>query len=272
MQYFNTTKGCARRDGDDLVLLDVSDDALQSHLLAGDLESLADAPGAGRLALAGAEYLPPLIPSRLIIVGLNYRAHADEVGMATPDQLMFVPAAVGESLTGAGSSIRLPSDHPDQVDFEAEIAVIIGRSAADISADVAWDHIAGITAANDVTARDLQMLKLAELDFTTAKLLPTFKPIGPGVITVDEARMGLTISSTVNGEIRQQASDADMIFSIPELVAVLSSRIGLHPGDLVLTGSPAGVGVAAGTFLRPGDEVAITIGDLPPLRNTIEPG
>lgn len=271
MQYFNTTKGCARREGENLVLLEVPADALQEHLLAGELDALAHAPTSGHLALDDAEFLPPLTPARLIIIGLNYRAHADEVGMATPDQLMFVPAEVGDSLASGGGSIRLPSDYPDQVDYEAEIAVIIGRSAADVAADDAWNHIAGITAANDVTARDLQAIKFADLDFTSAKLLPTFKPLGPGVISTDEARLGLTVSSAVNGEIRQQATDADMLFSIPELVSILSDRLGLQPGDVILTGSPAGVGNAAGTFLRPGDQVEVTIGNLPPLRSTIEP-
>lgn len=269
MQYFTTTKGCARRDGDDLVLLDVAHDALHTHLLSGDLDALADAPGNDRMAIADADFLPPFTPTRLIIIGLNYRAHAEEVGVPTPDQLMFVPAEVGDALSSPGDAIQLPSEYPDQVDYEAEIAVIIGRAAVDVAADAAWDYIAGITAANDVTARDLQMLRLAELDFTTAKLLPTFKPIGPGVISVDEARLGLTVSSSVNGELRQHATDAEMIFSIPELVSVLSSRLGLQPGDVILTGSPAGVGTAGDVFLRPGDEVSITIGNLPPLRNTI---
>jgi 2-keto-4-pentenoate hydratase/2-oxohepta-3-ene-1,7-dioic acid hydratase in catechol pathway len=163
----------------------------------------------------------------------------------------------------------LPADAPDRVDYEGEMAVVIGRAASDIDVADAWSYIAGVTAANDVTARDVQRQRLPSGDFTTAKTFPSFKPLGPGLITGSEARQTLSIRTSVNGEVRQDASTDELIFAIPDILATVSKTVALQPGDVILTWSPAGVGLMKEVFLAPGDIVEVTLGDLPPLRNPV---
>jgi 2-keto-4-pentenoate hydratase/2-oxohepta-3-ene-1,7-dioic acid hydratase in catechol pathway len=155
------------------------------------------------------------------------------------------------------------------VDYEGEVAIVIGREARDIDPALAWTFIAGVTAANDVSARDVQMAGLANGDYTTAKTFPSFKPLGPGLIIGDEARGTLSITTTVNGELRQHADTDDLIFAVPEIVATVSKTVALRPGDVILTGSPGGVGFMKAQFLSPGDVVEVTVGSLPPLRNEV---
>jgi 2-keto-4-pentenoate hydratase/2-oxohepta-3-ene-1,7-dioic acid hydratase in catechol pathway len=120
-----------------------------------------------------------------------------------------------------------------------------------------------------VTARDVQRQGLLSGDFTTAKTFPTFKPLGPGLITGSEARGTLSIRTSVNGEVRQDAYTDELIFAIPDILATVSKTVALHPGDVILTGSPAGVGLMKDKFLTPGDVVEVWLGDLPPLRNPV---
>jgi 2-keto-4-pentenoate hydratase/2-oxohepta-3-ene-1,7-dioic acid hydratase in catechol pathway len=163
----------------------------------------------------------------------------------------------------------LPAEASERVDYEGEMAVVIGRAASDVDTADAWSYIAGVTAANDVTARDIQMQGLPIGDFTTAKTFPSFKPLGPGLITGSEARGTLSIRTSVNGEVRQDAHTDELIFAIPDILATVSRTVALQPGDVILTGSPAGVGLMKDVFLAPGDIVEVRLGDLPPLRNPV---
>jgi 2-keto-4-pentenoate hydratase/2-oxohepta-3-ene-1,7-dioic acid hydratase in catechol pathway len=263
MQLFQTTLGAARREGDELVILDGTVDVVEWAMS----DDHASAPGTKRVALSEAVLLAPTVPVRIVIVGLNYRSHVEEIGQPVPEAIMFFVSDCVEAAAGPGTPIVLPAEAPAQVDYEGEVAIVIGREARNVDPARAWTFIAGLTAANDVSARDVQRAGLATKDYTTAKTFPSFKPLGPGLITGDEARGALSLTTTVNGELRQEASTDDLIFAIPEIVATVSKTVTLHPGDVILTGSPAGVGFVKAQFLSPGDVVEVTVGALPPLRN-----
>jgi 2-keto-4-pentenoate hydratase/2-oxohepta-3-ene-1,7-dioic acid hydratase in catechol pathway len=265
MQLVQTTLGAARRDGDELVVLDGTADLLEWAMS----DDVAGAPVKQRIALSDAVLLAPTVPAQIVIVGLNYRSHIEERGYPVPKAIIFVVSDRVDAATGPETPIVLPAEAPERVDYEGELAIVIGREARDIDAALAWTFIAGVTAANDVTARDLQKAGLPNRDYTTAKTFPSFKPLGPGLITGDEARGTLSIRTTVNGELRQNADTDELIFAIPEIVAAVSKTLVLHPGDVILTGSPAGVGVVKAQFLSPGDVVEVTVGALPPLRNEV---
>jgi 2-keto-4-pentenoate hydratase/2-oxohepta-3-ene-1,7-dioic acid hydratase in catechol pathway len=209
------------------------------------------------------------VPAQIVIVGLNYRSHVEEIGQPVPEAIIFVVSDRVDALGGPGTSIVLPADASERVDYEGEMAVVIGRAASDVEAADAWSYIAGVTAANDVTARDVQRQGLASGDFTTAKTFPTFKPLGPGLIAGSEARGTLSIRTSVNGDVRQDANTDELIFAIPDILATVSKTVALQPGDVILTGSPAGVGLMKDEFLTPGDVVEVWLGDLPPLRNPV---
>ncbi len=265
MQLFQTTLGPARRDGDELVVLDGTADLLEWAMS----DDVAGAPEKQRIALSDAVLLAPTVPAQIVIVGLNYRSHIEEIGYPVPEAIMFVVSDRVDAATGPETPIVLPAEAPERVDYEGEVAIVIGREARDVDPALAWTFIAGVTAANDVTARDLQKAGLPNRDYTTAKTFPSFKPLGPGLITGDEARGTLSIRTTVNGELRQDADTDELIFAIPKIVAAVSKTLVLHPGDVILTGSPAGIGVVKARFLSPGDIVEVTVGALPPLRNEV---
>jgi 2-keto-4-pentenoate hydratase/2-oxohepta-3-ene-1,7-dioic acid hydratase in catechol pathway len=265
MQLFQTTLGAARRDGDELVILDGTANVVEWAMS----DKAADAPERERIALSDAVLLAPTVPAQIVLVGLNYRSHLAETGQPTPKTLVFFASHRVEAAGGPGTPIVLPAEAPTQVDYEGEVAIVIGREARDIDPALAWTYIAGVTAANDVSARDLQMEKRPNKDHTAAKTFPSFKPLGPGLISGDEARGTLSIRTTVNGEVRQDADTNGMTFGLPEIVATVSKTVVLHSGDVILTGSPAGVGFVNGHFLSPGDVVEITLGALPPLRNEV---
>jgi 2-keto-4-pentenoate hydratase/2-oxohepta-3-ene-1,7-dioic acid hydratase in catechol pathway len=265
VQLYRTTLGPARREGDELVVLDDAADLIELAMSV----DVADASGAKRLPMSEAVLLAPTVPAQIVIVGLNYRSHLEEIGQPAPEAIIFVVSDRVDAAGGPGTPIVLPADAPDRVDYEGEMAVVIGRAASDIDAADAWSYIAGLTAANDVTARDVQMQGLPSGDFTTAKTFPSFKPLGPGLITGSEARDTLSIRTSVNGEVRQDAQTDELIFAIPDIVATVSKTVALQPGDVILTGSPAGVGFVQTKFLAPGDVVEVSLGDLPALRNPV---
>jgi 2-keto-4-pentenoate hydratase/2-oxohepta-3-ene-1,7-dioic acid hydratase in catechol pathway len=198
--------------------------------------------------------------------------------MSTPTSPPFfaVPAGLG-LLTGHGSPIVLPLEAADQVDYEAELAVIIGTGGKDIRARDAWNHVGGFTVANDVSARDIQLQGMdngSVVDMAAiqrSKTFPTFKPLGPAVVTPDEFTqpLDLAITSRVNGELRQSGRTNEMLFSVAQIVEAVSGRIRLTPGDLILTGTPAGVGLASGSYLEDGDTVEVAIEGIGHLRNTV---
>jgi 2-keto-4-pentenoate hydratase/2-oxohepta-3-ene-1,7-dioic acid hydratase in catechol pathway len=265
MQLFQTTLGPARREGEELVVLDGAIDLIEVAMSADG----ADASEAKRVPLSEAVLLAPTVPAQIVIVGLNYRSHLEEIGQPVPEKMIFVVSDRVDAAGGPGTPIVLPADAPRRVDYEGEVAVVIGRPASDVDVADAWSYIAGLTAANDVTARDVQRQGIPAGDLTTAKTYPSFKPLGPGLITGSEGRHTLSIRTFVNGEVRQDAHTDELIFSIPDIVATVSKTVALQPGDVILTGSPAGVGLMKDVFLAPGDVVEVRLGDLPPLRNPV---
>lgn len=214
------------------------------------------------LPLRGAWLLPPVLPSKIICVGRNYRDHAAELGNAVPAEplLFFKPPS---SLLAPGGVVHMPAQS-ERVDFEGELALVIGKRATKIKADGPWrEYVRGYTLANDVTARDLQK---KDGQWTRAKGFDTFCPAGPFVSDEIDPEAGLILETRVNGEVRQRGSTRDFIFSIPELLAYITAAITLEPGDLVLTGTPAGVGP-----LQSDDRVDVTMEGLGVLTSFFAP-
>ena len=201
--------------------------------------------------------LPFERPGKIVAVGLNYRGHADEQSAQVPERpLLF--AKWQTALIGPGEAIVLPAIS-SAIDYEAELGVVLGERVKGVAAADALAAVRGYVCANDVTARDLQR---ADRQFTRAKSLDTFCPVGelvPAAAVPDP--QALRIRCLVNGELRQDSTTADMIFSVAELIAFVSEAITLEPGDLLLTGTPPGVGVFRDppVFLADGDEVVVEI-------------
>ena len=207
-------------------------------------------------------------PGKIVCVGLNYRDHAAEQGVDLPVKpLLF--AKWQTSLIGPGDPIVLPRIS-DQIDYEAELAVVIGERAKNVPEERALDVVAGYVCANDVSARDLQF---GDGQWTRAKSLDTFCPVGPTLVAASEVGdpQSLGIRTILNGEVVQDGTTADMVFGVAELVAFVTEAITLEPGDLLLTGTPAGVGVWRDPklFLRDGDEVSIEIERIGTLSNPV---
>jgi 2-keto-4-pentenoate hydratase/2-oxohepta-3-ene-1,7-dioic acid hydratase in catechol pathway len=202
--------------------------------------------------------LPPCQPTKILAVGLNYRTHAAEAGYDVPSEpLVF--SKPPSSVIGPLEPIVYPA-LSQQVDYEGELAAVIGQRARNVPPEKAHDFVLGYTCGNDVTARDLQR---RDDQWTRAKGFDTFCPLGPYIVTdLDPAH--LAIQTRVNGEIRQNASTADMVFSVAELIAYISQVMTLEPGDVILTGTPSGVGP-----LQPGDVVEVEIEDIGTLRNPV---
>ena len=198
-------------------------------------------------------------PGKVIAVALNYSEHASEGGKgAPPNPVIF--AKFSSSVVGHRADIVWDPRLTDAVDYEAELGVIIGRTARNVTESQALDHVLGYACLDDVSARDLQF---ADKQFVRAKSLDTFCPVGPALVTADEIAdpQALRIRCLVNGEVRQDASTADMIHGVAELVAFCSRAFTLHPGDIIATGTPSGVGWyrKPKTVLKDGDQVVVEI-------------
>ena len=204
-------------------------------------------------------------PQKIIGIGRNYREHAQELGNVAPGEPVFF-AKAPSSLLAHEQTVRLPSNL-GAIHHEIELGVVIGKTASNIATDGALDFVAGFTIVNDLTARELQKKDIAAgLPWFRAKSLDTFCPIGPYLIPRESVAdpQNLQLELRVNGEIRQQASTADMIFSVRELVSYVSRFCTLQPGDLIATGTPVGVGQ-----LHSGDVIEAEIDDLRVLRNPV---
>lgn len=175
---------------------------------------------------------------------------------------------VTSSMLAPGGTIRLPAAAPGQVDFEGEVAVVVGRRATAVRAAAAWAHLAGVTACNDVSARDVQF---RTENFGLAKSFDTFCPLGGSLVTVDEYDDpdDIGIATDVDGERRQDDRTRNLLFSIPEIVEYLSRYTTLEPGDVITTGSPAGAGIADGRYLRDGSVVEVRVEHVLPLVNRV---
>lgn len=211
------------------------------------------------IPLSAARLRPPIVaPGKILAVGLNYAAHAAEQN-ATPPEFPLVFSKSVTALIATRDEIKLPRVS-EMIDYEAELAVVIGKEATSVSADRAMEYVAGYTIMNDVTARDLQK---RERQWVRAKGLDTFAPCGPWLVTTDEIAdpHDLDIELLVNGEVRQHSNTSDLIFKVPQLIEFISQDMTLKPGDIISTGTPSGVGVYMNppVFLKDGDQVEITI-------------
>ncbi|MEO6712882.1 MAG: fumarylacetoacetate hydrolase family protein [Mycobacteriales bacterium] len=211
-----------------------------------------------RLPLAGVRLLAPIIPSKVVAIGKNYADHAKEMGGEAPTTpLIFIKPST--SIIGPRDAIQRPAS-VTQLDYEGELAVVIGRLARDVPADRALDVVLGYTCANDATAREQQR---ADVQFTRAKSYDTFCPLGPWIETaLDPSDVGVT--THLNGEVRQDGRTSELVHSVRDVIAFVSGVMTLLPGDVILTGTPAGVGPMVA-----GDEVAVTIEGIGTLSNTV---
>ena len=209
-------------------------------------------------------------PQKIICVGLNYRDHAEEQGTPLPERpLLF--AKWPNTLIGNGDAIRIPSIS-QQVDYEAELGVVIGRTASGVSVDDALDHVEGYVVANDVSGRDLQF---ADGQWVRGKSLDTFLPVGDLVPARDVADpQNLPIRAILNGTVMQDSNTSNQIFGVAEVIAFISQAITLEPADLIITGTPAGVGAfrEPPVWLKPGDEITIEIEGLGSITNPVIAG
>lgn len=221
-----------------------------------------------------AQLLAPVVPTQILGVGLNYRRHAEESGMPVPERpVLFVKGI--NTVQNPGGPILIPTHLPStEVDYECELAVVIGRACKNVSRAQALDYVLGYTCANDVSARDWQ-IRRGGGQWCRGKFFDTFCPLGPRLLTGDELPAGpnqLRIATRLNGTAVQDWTTSDMIFDVPAIIEFLSGSTTLVPGTVILTGTPQGVGMAAKPvprWLRPGDEVTIEIERIGALTNPV---
>jgi 2-keto-4-pentenoate hydratase/2-oxohepta-3-ene-1,7-dioic acid hydratase in catechol pathway len=214
----------------------------------------------------------PLHPGKILCTGINYRSHLDENPAAALPAEPFVFAKLPSAVVGPGDPIRIPSPQ-SQVDYEVELAVVIGRPARRLAVDDALSAVFGYTLCNDVSARDVQF---RDNQLTLGKGFDTFAPLGPCVVTADDIDdpQDLRLWCTVNGDLRQDSSTAQMLFPVAELLAYVSRHVTLEPGDVITTGTPAGAAAfrQPPAYLRPGDVTEIGADRIGVLRNPVEAG
>jgi 2-keto-4-pentenoate hydratase/2-oxohepta-3-ene-1,7-dioic acid hydratase in catechol pathway len=250
------------------------------ELLGAGREVLAAADRAAKSAQARAipaasvKLLPPIPdPPKIICLGLNYKDHAAESGAPIPKEPILF-SKYNTSLIAHGDAIVLPPVS-QEVDYEAELVVVVGKGGKDLSADKALEHVAGYTCGHDVSARDWQ-LKKDQKQWMVGKTFDTFAPIGPALVTADEVPdpHSLSIRLRLNGQTMQDSTTRQLIFPVGQVLAYLSQVFTLQPGDLIFTGTPPGVGFARKppVFLKGGDVVEVEIERLGVLRNPVVQG
>ena len=234
-------------------------DGTQIQVLKGDPFSGVITKSGQTLSLEQAQLLPPCTPGKIIAAGLNYSDHAREMGLDIPQfpALFFKPPS---AVIAAGDTIRYPA-MSHQVDYEAELAVVIGKTAANVTEADAASYIFGYTCLNDVTARDLQRI---DTQWTRAKSFDTFAPVGPWIETEFDASHA-EISARLNGKVVQHSNTANLIFSVPVLVSLISQIMTLYPGDIISTGTPGGIG-----SMQPGDLIEVEVAGIGILQNRIK--
>lgn len=267
----------AARQGEDfpadmLTFLQAGDEVRQT---AGEIVEWVESNGKGVEepfvhTLSDLKLAPPIPnPSKIICVGLNYADHCREQNIDLPKSPVLF-AKFPTALIGINEAITWPAESSHQVDYEAELAVVIGREARNVPENEAYHYVAGYTIVNDVSARDVQF---SDGQWIRGKSFDTFCPMGPYLVTMDEIDdpQELDIRCRVNGELRQDSNTREMIFQIPFLLSFISKTSTLLPGDVISTGTPAGVGVFRDpkVFLRPGDVVEAEIEKLGRLRNSV---
>ncbi|MGC5010978.1 fumarylacetoacetate hydrolase family protein [Streptosporangium sp. DT93] len=214
-----------------------------------------------RFSLSQVKLIAPMLPSKVVAIGRNYADHAKEMGGEVPDEpLVFLKPST--SVIGTGEAIAYPTSLSQRVDYEGELAVVIGRLCREVPRERAHEVVFGYTCANDVTARDLQK---KDVQFTRAKGFDTFCPLGPWIQTeLDPSDVAIVTS--VNGEVRQSSRTSKLMYDIPALIAHVSAVMTLIPGDVILTGTPEGVGP-----LSVGDEVSVFVEGIGTLSNRVVP-
>jgi 2-keto-4-pentenoate hydratase/2-oxohepta-3-ene-1,7-dioic acid hydratase in catechol pathway len=218
--------------------------------------------GTDRYDPAAVDVLPPSEPSKIVCVGLNYASHAEEENMEIPDRpLLFLKPP--NAVSGHGDTVTLPAGK-ETVEYEAEIAAVVGEQCRNVAAEDAMDVVAGFTCLDDVSNRDDQRV---EQNWVRGKAFDNAAPVGPVVATPDEVPADAAVELRVNGETRQSSSRADWIFSLPELVAEITSYMTLERGDIISTGTPAGVGP-----LSDGDVVEVEVEGVGTLRHDVREG
>lgn len=269
VQVVATTQGLGRLEGAVVSLIDTPYRHVGDVLVAtGSLDCLRSAPVRGELALDRCMVLPPLGAPRAVWgVGLNYRSKAALTGRTEPtDPILYLSASSSD--VSADGTVRIPVEQTLEMDYEGEIAVVVGRRLYQAAPGEVWASIGGLTAANDMSARDVMRQTGSP---TLAKSFPGFNPLGMSVSTPEEFGdlHRIQLRTWVNEELRQDDTSDGMIFAIPDLLARLSHYAVLEPGDVVLTGTPAGTGQDRGTFLAVGDVVRVEVGSVLPLVTAI---
>lgn len=216
--------------------------------------------------------LAPIDPPNILALGFSYGKHAGETESKAPESpVLFIKGT--NTLIGPGDAILLPKAGPDEVDYEAELAIVIGRRAKNVSVKEALEHVLGYTCGNDVSARDWQMVKQKK-QWARGKSFDTFCPLGPCIVTKDEVPdpNSLRIQSILNGKVMQDSNTSDMLFSVAEIVSDLSRSMTLLPGTVIMTGTPEGVGFVRKppVFMRQGDVITIAIEKIGELTNPVE--
>jgi 5-carboxymethyl-2-hydroxymuconate isomerase len=236
-------------------------------LTPGEIADLASTSGE---PCPGARLLPPLRPGKIVAIGLNYFDHIRETGMERP-AAPLVFAKFPSSVIGPDQPIRIPRSLTQRVDWEVELAVVIGARARLVPEEAALEHVFGYTVANDVSARDIQF---ADGQWVRGKSLDTFCPIGPMIVTADEIpdAAHLVLGTKVNGTVMQDSTTAEMLFGVAELISYCSSSFTLEPGDLLLTGTPWGCGefMSPPRSLAAGDLVETYVEGIGTLANPVE--
>ncbi|WP_148571356.1 fumarylacetoacetate hydrolase family protein [Nocardioides caldifontis] len=263
MRLVSFVGGYGRLEGADGTYVVPMGEDLVAHLAGAPAEDREPVP------VAELELLAPVPrPAKIICVGLNYRDHALETGKPIPTEPVLF-AKFANSVVGDGARVAIP-EVTEEVDWEAELGVVVGRVASRVTVEEALDHVAGYTCLNDLSARDLQR---RGGQWTRGKAIDAFLPMGPVLVTADEvgAPDDLKVRCTVNDDVVQDSSTSQMVFGVAELVSTISQTITLEPGDVIATGTPPGVGMAMSPprFLRPGDVVTVEIEGLGRLTTTM---
>jgi 2-keto-4-pentenoate hydratase/2-oxohepta-3-ene-1,7-dioic acid hydratase in catechol pathway len=264
----------ARVDGRDAVVLAEEPTAAGADVLRQAIATGVDLAGGGitTLPVDDLRILSPVVnPSKLLAIGINYADHAAETGAELPKEpVIFVKTT--NAICGLGDAIRIPAAAPKQVDYEAELAVVIGRRASDVAEADALGYVLGYTCCNDVSARDAQFGAPGG-QWIRSKSFDTFAPMGPAIVTADEIvdPQSLAIRCVLDGETMQDSNTKEMVFGVAALIAHISRGITLEPGDVITTGTPAGVGVTRRppVFLRSGATVTVEIDGIGALTNPV---
>jgi len=242
---------------------------------AGAASALTASDGVGEAVINADQLLAPIQPRRIFAAAANYVEHADEMGTvlaAKADSNPYIFIKAETSVIGPSAAVHIPPQS-SQVDWEVELGVVIGRTARRIGQAEALDHVAGYTVVNDVTARDMNVRDdfPFKFDWFQGKSFDTFAPIGPWIVPRDciEDPQNLKLGLSVNGEVMQDANTSGMIFTVVEQIAYLSNILTLLPGDVIATGTPTGVGMGRGIFLKPGDVMVASVEKIGDLENPV---